>query len=55
LTALWLLVDYNRYKEEAQEANMRKEGLWDEAKHLGSVGDKNADRKVADIEQRLQV
>lgn len=56
LTALRLLcADYNRYKEEAEAANMRKEGLWDEAKHLGSVGDKNADRKVADMEKRLQV
>ncbi len=46
---------YEKYKEEAQAANQRKEELWDEAKHLGGVGDRNADRKIANMEERLQV
>ncbi|EIE23297.1 hypothetical protein COCSUDRAFT_42193 [Coccomyxa subellipsoidea C-169] len=45
---------YEKYKVEAEQANQRKEELWDEAKHLGGVGDRNADRKIANMEERLQ-
>jgi chromosome segregation ATPase len=45
---------YEKYKTEAQNANAAKEELWDEAMHKGGIGDRNADSKIAKMEERLQ-
>lgn len=45
---------YEKYKVEAQNANARKEQLWDEAMEHGGVGDRNADSKIAKMENRLK-
>jgi hypothetical protein len=47
--------DYSGYKESAEEANAKKEQLWDEAKHLGRLGDRNADRHLSEMDKRMQV
>lgn len=50
-----LSTGYEKYKVEAQNANARKEQLWDEAMEHGGVGDRNADSKIAKMENRLKV
>ncbi|CAL8465211.1 g4746 [Coccomyxa elongata] len=45
---------YEKYKTEAQKANAAKEELWDEAMHKGGIGDRNADSKIAKMEERLK-
>ncbi|BDA50283.1 hypothetical protein COCOBI_15-4120 [Coccomyxa sp. Obi] len=45
---------YEKYKTQAQNANAAKEELWDEAMHKGGIGDRNADSKIAKMEERLK-
>ncbi len=53
--AWWCFAAYEKYKTEAQNANAAKEELWDEAMHKGGIGDRNADSKIAKMEERLKV
>lgn len=47
--------EYEKYKERADEANARKEQLHEEAKRMGDMGDRGADSKLHQLEQRLEV
>ena len=47
--------DYEQYKAKADEANQYKEELFEEAKHLGGVGDRNADSHLRQLEKRVEV
>ena len=57
----WLCVclltdtDYEAHKAKAEQANQYKEELFEEAKHLGGVGDRNADSHLRQLEKRLEV
>lgn len=50
-----MCAEYEAHKARAHEANARKEELFDEAKHLGSVGDRNADSRLKDMEANMKV
>jgi hypothetical protein len=50
-----LSTEYEKYKARADEANARKEELFEEAKRLGTVGDRSADSKLHSLEKRLEV
>ena len=47
--------EYEAHKARADEANARKEQLFEEAKHLGGIGDRSADSHLRQLEDRIQV
>ena len=47
--------EYEAHKARAVEANARKEELFEEAKHLGAVGDRSADQRLKAMEASMKV
>ena len=50
-----VFAEYEAHKGRADEANARKEQLFEEAKHLGGIGDRSADSHLRQLENRIKV